>query len=354
MRRLLPARLVGLAVAATGLAVCVVGVATGSVAGWNNTQNGAPVPQALGIRGGIAAARKELCKKPMYTIGYDTYSLTQEFAAAENKGTIDLAKELGCVKVIMLSDNADPTTAVANVRTMIEEHIDGLYNSNVTSAAQPEIDNLVKAANIPQTNSGGESSPGAPTVVQSHYQAGYDAGVELGKLAKAQYPTQTQPYLLNGIDEPGGALQYQEGQGQIDGLHKSFPNLPKSHIITVSEDGTGPTTYTNTLSAISLVPANSLVLLTSTDSDTNLGMYSAAKARHLTQFIVVDQAGANAALMQICKDPTHFPASVDYEAPTWGLYNLPAVIEEINGVKLPPVIPIPTALITKANDPFCK
>jgi ribose transport system substrate-binding protein len=354
MRRLLPARpVVGLLVAATVVASCVVGVATASVAEWNMTQKGAPVPQALGIRGGIAAARKDLCKRKLYTIGFDTYSLTQEFAAAENKGVLDLAKQLGCVKIIMLSDNADAATAVANVRTMIEQHIDGLYNSNVVSASQLAIDKLVKAANIPQSNSGGQTSPGAPTVVQSHYDAGLNAGIQLGKLAKQQYPSETEPYLMNGIDEPGGALQYQEGQGQIDGLHKYFPNLPKSHIITVSEDGTGPTTYKNTLSALSLVPSDALVLLTSTDSDTNLGMYSAAKARKRSKFIVVDQAGANAALKQICADPKRFPASIDFNPPSWGLWSLPAVIEMINGVKLPPDIPIPTKLITKANDPFC-
>jgi ABC-type sugar transport system substrate-binding protein len=349
MSRFLSAQRVRVAAAGVTVAFgCAIATAGAAHSDWNMTQKGAAVPRALGIRDGIAAARKELCKKPNYKIGFDTYSATQEFAAAENKGVNDLAKQLGCVTIVMLSDNADAPTAIANVRTMIEQHIVGLYNSNVVSASQLAIDKLVKAANIPQSNSGGQTSPGAPTVVQSHYQAGYDAGIQLGIWAKKLYPKDTAPYLMNGIDEPGGALQYQEGQGQVDGLHKYFPNLPKSHIILVSEDGTGPTAYKSTLSALSLVPADGLALLTSTDTDTNAGMYQAAKARHRTKFLVVDQAGASLGLTNLCKYP-EYVASIDFNPPSWGLWSLPAVIEMINGVKLPPDIPIPTKLRTKAN-----
>ena len=37
----------------------------------------------------------------------------------------------------------------------------------------------------------------------------------------------------------------------------------------------------------------------------------------------------------------------------WGKIMLPAVMEMVNGVKLPPTILVPAQIVTKANDNLC-
>jgi ABC-type sugar transport system substrate-binding protein len=248
-------------------------------------------------------------------------------------------------------DNIDGPTAIANVRTMITEGIQGLVNSQVVATAEVAIDKLVQAAHIPAVSAGIQEK-NAPFVTVDHYTAGYESGQQLAAAARKRYPTDTQPWLLNGVDAPGGPVQVQQGNGTVAAVKKAFPSLPASHIITVTEDGTGPVAYNATLSALSAVPSSALVIMTGTDSDVDNGMYQAAIARHRSKFLVEDAAGANLGLKNVCKY-SQYTGSIDYDPPNWANYMLPALLLEMNGAKVPATINIPAKVVTKANDPFC-
>ena len=72
--------------------------------------------------GGLAAASATIIGNPtkaqcpsggkVFTVGYDTFSDSQEFAAARWKGLQYWQKTLGCIKFTKLTDNADGTTAL--------------------------------------------------------------------------------------------------------------------------------------------------------------------------------------------------------------------------------------------------
>jgi ribose transport system substrate-binding protein len=297
-------------------------------------------------------AKKELCKNGNLKIGYDTYSETQEFAVAVNGNIKKLADYLGCIKIVQLADNGDGTSAIANVQTMINQGINGLMNFQNVADAQIKIAQLVKNAGIPAEASGGPAQDNAPYVNIDHYKAGFDSGDELVRAAKEKYPDQKAPYFIVGIDRPGGPEQIKQGTGAIAAAKKGFPDLPSSNIIQIEEDGSGPPAYQNTLSALSKVPEDALVLMTSTDSDTNNAQYQAAKVRKRSKFLVEDAAGASLALKNICKFP-EYVGTVSYAPETWGNYMLPSVIMMANGTTVPSKINIPTKKITKANDPLC-
>jgi ABC-type sugar transport system substrate-binding protein len=306
------------------------------------------VPAAIGH-----PTKAALCKKPSYKIGYEVYAEGQQFADLVTNNIKTLAKKLGCVTLITLTDNRDGPTAIGNVQLMINQGIQGLLNFQVIATAQVGIANLTAAAHIPSEASGGPDQPGAPTVGINHTTAGLDGGMELGKAALKQYPKQKQPYLIYGVEPVGGPAQIQDGEGMVAGVKKYFPSLPSSHYIEVPEDGTAPVTYSGTLSALSLVPANGLVLFTGTNSDTTNAMYQAAVDRHLQNYLLEDDSGASLGLLNVCRYK-QYVGSVDFRPETWGNYMLPAVMEEINGVTLPATVDIPPVVYTKQTDPLCK
>jgi ABC-type sugar transport system substrate-binding protein len=326
-------------------AACVitVGIAVaGASVAYASSQNEigpGPVPALVGH------PTKALCKKKSYKIGFETYSETDPFAVSVNNAIAALAKQLGCVTIVMTNDNADGPTAVTNTQTMLNEGIQGLINWNTVASAQTAIAADVAKANVPTIESSGAYEKNAPNVGLGHYQAGYAGGEALGQAALKMDPSVKQPYLVYTTDPTGGVDQLQDGQGDVAGFKKYFPNDPASHIIQVPTDAMTDTAYSGTLSALSKVPAGSLVLMTGTDTDTNYGSYEAAVARHLTNFLVEEETGSGFA--DVCKYK-QWIGSIDFNPPGWANYMLPAIMEEMNGVKLPATVPILPVARTKA------
>lgn len=293
-----------------------------------------------------------LCKKASYKIGYENYSETQQFEAKVNKNMKDLAKRLGCVQLISLTDNGDGPTAVANVRTMINEGIQGLVNNQFDANSEPAIDKLVKKAGIPAVTSAVQGAPGIPYITVEHYPAGFALGNALGKAAKDRYPDEKAPYLVDAVFVKGGPTQIDQHRGTIAGVKKYYPDLPADHIIQVPHDTTGPVAYANTLSALSSVPPDALVLMTGTNSDAINGMYRAAKARKRKKFLVEDSSAGDIGLKNLCRYP-EYSGSISFVPDKWGDWLLPAVMEQINGNKVPATVGIPTEPVTKETNPFC-
>jgi ABC-type sugar transport system substrate-binding protein len=237
----------------------------------------------------------------------------------------------------MANLNADGPTAVTNTQTLLNEGIQGLINWNTVASAQPAIATLVTKAKIPTIESSGAFEQYAPNVGLGHYEAGLAGGEALGKAALKLYPKEKAPYLVYTTDPTGGQTQIEDGQGDVAGFKKYFPKVPASHTIQVPTDAMETTAYNGTLSALSRVPTNALVLMTGTDTDTVYGQYQAAIARHRTKFLVEDETGSG--YKYACKYK-QYVGSVDFNPPGWANYMLPAVMELMNGVKLPAVVPI--------------
>lgn len=308
-----------------------------------------------GVPSQIGHPTKALCKKgsspSTYKIGWETFSQTQQFAAAFNKNMAQVAKQLGCVTIIQMVDNSDGPTAVNNVRTMVNEGIKGLANFNIVGSANVEIEKLVKQNGISAISTGA-TMPSTPYLGFSNYQAGYSAGQQLAQAAKKRYPSQKAPYLLNATDAATGAGGVAQGKGTVNAFKKAFPKVPASHIINVTEDSSEPVAYNNTLSALSNVPGNQLILMTGNDTDVVYGMFQAARARKRAPFLAEDTGGSPLAFQLICKY-SQYVGSIADEPQKWGEYMIPAVMEEMNGVKLPSFVNIPTVTVTKATDTRC-
>lgn len=286
----------------------------------------------------LANPTKALCVKSHYTIGYDVFSGSQPFANLVTQGLKDAAAKIGCVTVKTTIDNLNGPQAVANLKTLVNEKIDGFVDFQVLAAYQPAIATELKTAKIPGVAIVGANLPGSPNVGASNYGAAYQDGLYLAQQAKSKFAGQT-PYLMDAAQPSAGSIIMQRYNGVVAGVKKVFPNLPSDHVIEVLDnDGSETTSYNNTLSALSNIPAGSVVLFSGVNDEATAGMAKAAADRHVTNYLVNSFGGDPFGLSQVCSQPAHYVGAWFLEPKVWGSSSLSVILDEINGLKVPGAI----------------
>src|SRR5215469_3878104 len=138
----------------------------------------------------LAHPTKALCKKSSYKIGYDVFSGTQPFAVSLTNGLVDAAKSIGCAQIVKTVDNLNGPVAVGNVKTLLNEGIDGYVDFQVLANYQPAISKLLKDAKVPAVTVVGATLPGFPQVGLAPFQTEKNAAIYMAKQAKKQFPGQ--------------------------------------------------------------------------------------------------------------------------------------------------------------------
>jgi ABC-type sugar transport system substrate-binding protein len=291
---------------------------------------------------------KALCKGKQYTIGYDVFSATQPFANLVSQGLKDAAKALGCVKVRTTVDNLNGPVAVANIRTLLNQHVDAIVDFQVLAPYQLPIANLLKKAKVPGVAIVGANLPGYPSVGADNYGASVLNGQALGAAAKKKYPGET-PYLFVAAEPSAGPIVLQRYTGAVAGVKKVYPTLPSDHIVRVDVDGTESDTYNKFLSSLSRVPSDAVVLLTGVNDEATHGTYKAAGARKLSKYLVNSFGGDPFGLQQVCKDREHYVGALYLLPKVWGSSSLAVVLRMIHKLPVPKEIGIKGTEVTATN-----
>jgi len=277
-----------------------------------------------------------LCKKSSYKIGYDVFSGSQPFANLVTQGLVQAAKATGCVTVVKTIDNLNGPVAVGNLKTLVNEGIDGFVDFQVLAAYQPAIASELTKAKIPGVAIVGADLPGSPDVGANNYQAAYQDGLYMAQQASKRFPGKV-PYVMGGAEPSAGAIILERYNGAVAGEKKVYASLPKSHIIEVQNDGTETTAYNNTLSALSAVPSGSVVLLTGVNDEVTAGMAKAAQSRGYSNTLVNSFGGDPFGLQQVCTNK-HYVGAWYLEPEVWGQQSLTAIMDQINGQKVQKLI----------------
>ena len=272
---------------------------------------------------------KSQCKKSSYKIGYDVFSSDQPFAVSLSQGLTDAAKKIGCAQVLKTYDNLNGPVAVGNLKTLINQKIDGFVDFQVLAPFQTPITKLLSGAKIPGVAIVGASLAGSPDVGADNYGASVLDGRYLGAVAKQRYPNQV-PYAVVAAEPSAGAIVMQRYFGAVAGIKQQFPNLPSNHVIQVKSDGTETGTYNNAVSALSTVPSNGVILMTGVNDEVVHGLYKAAQARHLSNYLVNSFGGDPFGLQQVCADRTHYVGALYLLPEVWGSSALAVILAEIN------------------------
>jgi ABC-type sugar transport system substrate-binding protein len=291
---------------------------------------------------------KALCKQANYKIGYDVFSGTQPFANLVTKGLYDAAKKLGCVTLVKTVDNLNGPVAVANLKTLLTQQIVGFVDFQVLAPFQPAISKLLKAAKIPGVAVVGADLPGSPSVGADNYGASVLDGNYLGTVAKKRFPGQV-PYAVVAAEPSAGAIVMQRYFGAVAGIKQVYPSLPSSHVIQVKSDGTEAGTYNNVVSALSAIPGDGVVLMTGVNDEVVHGMYKAAQARGVKNYLVNSFGGDPFGLAQVCADRTHYIGALFLQPEVWGSSALAVILNQINGQPFPKAIGIKGQEVTATS-----
>ena len=116
----------------------------------------------------------------------------------------------------------------------------------------------------------------------------------------------------------------------------------------MQNDGTETTAYNNTVSALSAVPSGSVVLLTGVNDEVTGGMVKAAQTRHVTNYLANSFGGDSYGFSQVCSN-SHYVGAWYLEPMVWGQDSLTAILDQINGVKVPGTIGVVGEEVTKSS-----
>ena len=150
---------------------------------------------------------------------------------------------------------------------------------------QPAISKLLEGASIPGVAIVGADLPGSPSVGADNDGASVLDGRYLAAVSKQRYPDAV-PYAVVAAEPSAGAIVMQRYYGAVAGIKQIYKSLPPDHIIQVKSDGTEAGTYNNAVSALSQIPSDGVVLMTAVNDEVTHGLYKAAGARHLKNYLV--------------------------------------------------------------------
>lgn len=293
----------------------------------------------------IGHPSKALCGGKQYTFGYDAFSDTDAFQVVMWQGLQRVAKQLGCVKLHKLIDNADPATAVQNARIFAQEHVTGAVLFNVVQAASQGQTQVLKAAHIPVVSLA-VPAQGAPFITNDDHSDGLKAGTALGKAFEAKHKGGKAYAIIGRYD--GQTSTKQRMDGATEGLKQTVPGV---HILPVETKADPPTANAVTAAVLPRVPANATILAVGGNDDLTYAMYQAIKhAGRQNQAMMMAIGGAYPSGMNfMCQNRASYVGDIGFFPEHWANYLLPALIAEIRGAKVPSKVIIPTTLITPAN-----
>jgi ribose transport system substrate-binding protein len=335
---------VGLALAAAvvlALALAACGGSSGS-----DDDGGAGSTQAADASQFIGRPSAEMCGGEQYTIGFDVYSDTNPFAKANIENFKELASRLGCVEPIILIDNADPGTAVANINTFASRRVDAVVLAQVISAAQPGIMRTLDRAEIPAVATY-VKAPGAPFISVDDPSAGLQGGKALARLFLDDDPD-GKPYVIVGAFPDGGANSVARMDSFADGIEQTISGLSGDHIIKIDTKADSATANARTLDVLARIPKDAPILMGGINDEVTQGMLQATRQDGRDAVMAMGQGGAPNGLEFICKTPG-FVGSVGYFPERWFEFLLPAAIARAQGKSIPQTMQLPTRVITKEN-----
>jgi ribose transport system substrate-binding protein len=282
-----------------------------------------------------------------YTLGYDAFSDTETFSVQEWLGLQKLAKNLGCVKLDRLIDNADATQALQNANIFVQKQVDGVMTFNIIAAAAPGQARVFKTAGIPAITVG-ISAPNLPFVTVDEAAAGAQAGAALAK-AFVKSGASGAPYLIVARNDVVGPVGIERMDGVTTGAKSVISDLPADHILPV-QAGDPAEAQARTLDVLGNVPEGATILFTGINDDIGYGVFRGiVQAGRQSDAVGVSLGAVRpGGLNYICQNK-QFAGGVSYQPDKFANYMIPAVIALINGAEVPAKLVVPTKYLASGD-----
>lgn len=291
----------------------------------------------------------KMCEGGTYKLGVDYFSTTEEFAQQWLRGIKEVAEESGCVEISALSDELDPSKAVANAQTFVQQNVDGVLLLQVIAAAQPGVMRILDEAGIPAVASA-VPAPGATFVSVPDYASGVDGGEFLAREYRKSGNKEV-PYLLIGTFPDGGQVSIDRLNGVIDGIKQAIEvEIPDDHVVEIDTKADPVGTREKALAALNNIPEGAPILAAAINDSTTYAQFQALKqSGRADEAMVLGIGGVNPEGLEfVCKNKSYVGA-LSHMPDRWGKYLVPAILARIQEKAVPPSVDVPWKILTRQN-----
>jgi ABC-type sugar transport system substrate-binding protein len=283
-----------------------------------------------------------ICYGKKYRIGIDIYPTTITFGADVVTGAKGIGISTGCVTPIILEDNLNAETVIANVKSFIQQKVDGIALLNAVEAPEDEAIALAKAAHIPIVTAS-LGRPGTPFVDVSDEAAGIAEGTVVATEFKNMIGSQ-QPWIIiaNFPLQPPASDRV---TGWQTAVAKVFPNIPSSHILQFNGQLNPAVTTQLAQPLLAKIPQGAPILTLGINDDSS---YALAKLVHASGHPMLGSGfgGDHGGQKDVCSG--FYNTSGWFPEKTMA-YQYPALIAMMNGATLPDHVYQHTTVLTKAT-----
>lgn len=282
-----------------------------------------------------------------WRIGFANLTEKQEFAVAVRQGVEQTAKELHNIELVLADNAADPQTALANARELLEKRVDLLVEYQQDEHTNYVVMDMCRSAGVPVIAID-IPLPGATYFGADNYRAGTIAGNAAVRWIRKHWNGQLDKVVC--LEQPeSGVIPATRIQAQLDKLRAAFA-LGDADIICCDTHGDLEGSQVAASQALRNIPWNKYVLLIGINFNSALGSLAAAEALDRRESTVVISQNASARIRQelIRRNPMLIGA-VDFFPHHYGSKVIPLALDVLEKRSLPPAIYTDHLLLTPSN-----
>lgn len=291
----------------------------------------------------VGTPTKAICQGKTYRIGVNIYSTGNTFGKDVIDGAQKIAKSLGCVKLVVLTDEFDAQKVVPNVQSLVQQKVDAVALLTATAAPFQQALSTAQDAGLPVATAVIQGK--TATLADVDFEAGgAEGGAGVAKAFKSKYPGKT-PYVVLGEYNEGGPALVDRMTGVQKSLKAAFPDLTDKMIFHVATQADPTTAGQGALSALSLVPVGSPIVVVGMNDDIGYAMLQSVKGAGWNALGLGHGGDSNGHTLVCSGD---FFTDGWFPEKTFD-YIIPILIGELHGQNMPARITTKTAFLSSST-----
>ncbi len=169
-----------------------------------------------------------LTRRKKLRIGYASQNEQAQFPA-QITASLRRAAEFRGVELLVFDNRFDRRTVLLNAREMVRERVDAAIVFSTIAAIAPALAALFQRAGIPLI-AVEMPIPGALFYGANNYNAGWTAGLALGRFARRYWKSKVAHVLLIELPE-AGALPQLRLNGALEAIREIIPSIKDSQVV---------------------------------------------------------------------------------------------------------------------------
>lgn len=282
-----------------------------------------------------------------WRIGFANLTERQEFAVAVRQSIERAAGETGCIDLLLVDNEANPDTALANGRRLIDAKVDLVIEYQQDEHTNNILMDLFRAQQIPVVAIDIPLS-GATFFGADNYRAGRLAGDAAARWIREHWAGRLDKVVC--LEQPeSGPVPAARIQGQIDGLRSAIA-LTSENIMHVSTRGDLEGSQLAATHALRSIPMGKYALFVGINANSALGALAAAEMLDRQSYTaVISQNASGRVRRELHRRNPMLIGAVDYFPQNYGSKAIKLALEILQGRPTPPALYTDHMLITPQN-----